>query len=1721
MSAGVAPTTTMDVDQAEEQVSGGQGQGSVTPATTTKSAVSPSATGADGRGQEQVDATAEMDQMNMNDRTPELPPIFRDEIAANHKFKNVQGETDTIERTVFFSGKSNHGVLQFYEKLCNLYSSANVRQHFVDCSIGDIPLKDLTLPAWVDLYTCTEYSVAGSLQGRRYNIQSGSKSQNIITVKSLKYITRKYDERKTRNFLSPSPIGESGAIKILAKSRLLPGSDYGGDRTPAVGCAREIGAQQLDTGQRHESSSVVLKCGSKVIRSSSKTQYCAGSEMRLIEIAQRPEALGGTGSTLVENAPLVHIATSAASISKLIKSSSKLMKSSREIQYCTESKTRLIKNCIQSSELRSCPTYRGDPLTYQFVRPSTQSRDLQHNAAPQHVHDTTMHNLTRHYLYSPPTVHQPIYTSWSALISLCGTPQAIELILGDGKDETGIEDSGVIDWYKNPLLVYDYAPTNFCEEIQLYAFEHGISLERPETVQKRAIRWHFDAREEDFEDTFCGCVFWGGFKDSNDFGGSPQHPILNTHMHMHKPNVPALSAIHNPLHTILHCTTAVATLYTTLYDMCHQPSTHTPSTLLHYLLPVLSPYTETALYAPPHLNYLTMLHCIIEQRSYTTSTIYDLKFRAQFPRLSPDTELAPYAPPHLIHTTMQHCITDQRAYMINTTYDLKFHTQFPRLFPNTELPLTEYAIVPQYAPSMICPTTTMPYQCCARRQPEHYCALPLLLTTGLLTEFHKSLAKHYRIPQHSFKLQKKMFDNPDMMKDMTDPATRTKFLESHNQFLSGRYAIFQLWAQSAVAVDGITSKTGKLQSVEFSLREHTSHGLLQNVMIQSQGQLAMFLALEQLKKDDDTSVEEIFEFRLLNALRGVRKVVARQKTNNRIALPADLPTQLQQQAQCGLLVIWSLKSNQLYFSVPAAVEGQPTGEETNEFMRHFLHAPLYKWLTSLGLTIKNDVLPVREAMTPWQLAIADEHGYTDTLPTASRASRTQGIAPLQFSTSSSAWSPSTGAGVPPGLTPPTAGILGKIQRREGVTTHHIYTHTVHYHIPHPTYNKLTTHHNTQDVDPIQPTGGVAKVGREMHATRTRLRAWLSLINRSTLQTTSNAKHSTKNNSTSNTSTNPHRNNATSTNITSTNKHGTTAAKKDHQASPSQTSRITSAPVRMQALHPRKAHSATWHTRQARAASTRTTARDPRPPPSKGGKERVLESWLDMKDSAPPATTTTGEREHELNPLRKTAKKGKIESNTESKNHCCQDRKADGRHHIEVGTCVHLHRTRVEVKTPNYKKHETKQFLASQPMPENQMLPELLANFFTNSVVEVREVTLPRARTITPYDSQQYKIRSCSGKGKSTKRTNAGERSTRGTKRTKPQQNEPPPSSDREEEEERKRRIDKQRPRWEVREEGDLTCAHRTGIGGGENCTRRRSETSRRELCTQCEEATPLLQDYNDHILNGCAGCRPARHNWSHARHFPYGESTPYIRRHSDEAYVFHASACPLSEGRLPQAYMEEMLNHPRSGRTNTSRPIITLDRPTNTHEFILDRGEQIHPQGCLLCHHNIGFGERISRRGMYMNNLLEHWRLYGAAHSEQIAAAVEAGVYVDNGREFTNPSASPYCAHRHGPEGEVICHRLRSQIGANTRVPPSTEHDDESALQTIAFDDYLCSQCRAAVPPRLHQLEHVRFGNRRQPYTTTGAPFDATESGDITQVGCEGCQRTADETLGGAGGRNI
>ena len=185
---------------------------------------------------------------------------------------------------------------------------------------------------------------------------------------------------------------------------------------------------------------------------------------------------------------------------------------------------------------------------------------------------------------------------------------------------------------------------------------------------------------------------------------------------------------------------------------------------------------------------------------------------------------------------------------------------------------------------------------------------------------------------------------------------------------------------------------------------------------------------------------------------------------------------------------------------------------------------------------------------------------------------------------------------------------------------------------------------------------------------------------------------------------------------------------------------------------------------------------------------------------------------------------------------------------------------------------------------------------------------------------------------------------------------------------------------------------------------------------------------------------------------------------------------------------------------------------------------------------------RLTRNRMYIHNLYEHWHLYGAAHSERIATVVEAGVYANRGREFTDPSASPHCAHRHGPEGEVICHRPRSQIGANTKVPPATEHDYRTEHQTIAFDDYLCSECRVAIPPRLHPLERIRFGNRMETHTSTGASFDVATNEDRVRVGCEtapfaedvqttnvgcpGCDirhtqdTSIDDTEGGEGGRS-
>ena len=71
--------------------------------------------------------------------------------------------------------------------------------------------------------------------------------------------------------------------------------------------------------------------------------------------------------------------------------------------------------------------------------------------------------------------------------------------------------------------------------------------------------------------------------------------------------------------------------------------------------------------------------------------------------------------------------------------------------------------------------------------------------------------------------------------------------------------------------------------------------------------------------------------------------------------------------------------------------------------------------------------------------------------------------------------------------------------------------------------------------------------------------------------------------------------------------------------------------------------------------------------------------------------------------------------------------------------------------------------------------------------------------------------------------------------------------------------------------------------------------------------------------------------------------------------------------------------------------------------------------------------------------------------------------------------------------------------------------EDEMSLHT------LFQQTNAVLENPLRQS----FENRMQSYTNTGAPFDVEANGDIARVGCEGCQRTADETLGGAGGRNL
>ena len=73
-------TTPMDADVAEEQVSGGQEQGSGTPVRKNTSATSLPASGAGGSSQEETPTAEEQPEENMNDDTTQPEGNYRNEI---------------------------------------------------------------------------------------------------------------------------------------------------------------------------------------------------------------------------------------------------------------------------------------------------------------------------------------------------------------------------------------------------------------------------------------------------------------------------------------------------------------------------------------------------------------------------------------------------------------------------------------------------------------------------------------------------------------------------------------------------------------------------------------------------------------------------------------------------------------------------------------------------------------------------------------------------------------------------------------------------------------------------------------------------------------------------------------------------------------------------------------------------------------------------------------------------------------------------------------------------------------------------------------------------------------------------------------------------------------------------------------------------------------------------------------------------------------------------------------------------------------------------------------------------------------------------------------------------------------------------------------------------------------------------------------------------------
>ena len=287
------------------QVGGDEGgnASSEVPGQQTQPVLPPSGGGDETEEQsQQVDeTTAEFQGMEVEE---DAAPQHILAMLHNYKTQPIADKEGFTTREYYMRASTTFALTQAWEKFCQLTLRHESKQCFEGCTIGDIPITELTMDNWSNFFMCTVWTgdngAADSYRSAPHTLHRGHRN-GINILENIKYDDDKKSRTGKKILLRVRWFRQHGAKGNLATKNptLLPNTNRGGARTPA-GYMREIGPLPLRVEERHEPSSTLLHSAMKLITNCAAT--CTALQGALW-IAHRATEREVTGSIPATSAP--------------------------------------------------------------------------------------------------------------------------------------------------------------------------------------------------------------------------------------------------------------------------------------------------------------------------------------------------------------------------------------------------------------------------------------------------------------------------------------------------------------------------------------------------------------------------------------------------------------------------------------------------------------------------------------------------------------------------------------------------------------------------------------------------------------------------------------------------------------------------------------------------------------------------------------------------------------------------------------------------------------------------------------------------------------------------------------------------------------------------------------------------------------------------------------------------------------------------------------------------------------------------------------------------------------------------------------------------------------------------------------------------------------------------------------------------------------------------